>query len=248
MPHDAPNDMNEAVAREKLLSLTRELVEVHGETLTLTVVRQKSGLSRERINKLCGSWCELRAMAGLMPNGPHARHTLANEEIRESLRAAVVQHGDNLTLARFCQLTGFASTFLARRFGSWGQLRQSMGLEERAAIRDRYTDREIFDDIQQVVSRIHRVPTFHGYKREGGRISSQTMKNRFGTWQKVIYAYEDDLDRRSAGTASPRFRKDPGNPRAYFVFQCGKPLYYVEYDSEDFTRGKKTLLPPDFRL
>ena len=83
-----------------------------------------------------------------MPNGPHVRHKLSNEDIQERFRAAVAQHGEQVTLARFCQITGFASTFIVRRFGSWGQLRQSIGLAERAAIRDRYTDREIFDDIQ----------------------------------------------------------------------------------------------------
>lgn len=240
--------MNEAATLESFLAVARQLAQVHGESLTLAMVRRGSGLSRERIIKLCGPWCELRTLVGLSSHGPHARNSRSNSSIQERLRAAVAEHGENLTLACFCETTGFANALIARRFGSWGKLRQSIGLGARASIEDRYTDRQIFDDIQQVVSRIHRVPTFHGYKREGGRVSSQTMRNRFGTWQKVIYAYEDDLDRHSSGTPEPRFRKAPENPRAFYVFQCGEPLYYIEYDSMDFTGGKKTPLPRDFKL
>ena len=59
--------------REKLLALARELAHTLGESLTLTVVRRESGLSRERILKLCVSWRELRAAIGLSPYGPHTR-------------------------------------------------------------------------------------------------------------------------------------------------------------------------------
>ena len=236
------------LTREKLLALARELAHTHGESLTLTVVLRESGLTRTLLLKLCGSWCELRTAIGLTPDGPHSRTTLSNAAIVDKLRAAIAQHGENITQVLFCRLTGYATTLLAHRFGSWGQLRQSAGIAPRAKMQNRYTDQEIFDDILQVVSRIHRPPTYNGYKRNGGKISTQTLRDRFGGWQKVIYAFEDELDRRSPGRPQPRYRPDPRNPLVFYVFLCGKPLYYVVYDSPDLTTGTKTPLPPDFTL
>lgn len=120
-------------------------------------------------------------------------------------------------------------------------------LHSEPKMENHYTYQEIFDDMMQVVSRIHRQPTHRSYKNDGGKISAQTISDRFGGWQKAIYAYEDELDRRSPAQPQPRFREDPGNPRAFFVFLCGKPLYYLEYDSAEFTTGKKTPLPESFR-
>ena len=230
---------------EELLPLVRELAQNHGESLTLTAVQRNIGISRSRLLKLCSSWSQLRSDIGLSPDGPHARNQLSNESIRDKLRAAITQHGENITQAQFCQLTGFSSNLIEKRLGSWAQLRQSLGLAPRAKMDNHYTDQEIFDDIQQVVTGIHRRPTFVSYKLDGGTISSQTIRNRFGSWQKAIYAYEDELDRRSVAS-QPRYREDPENPLAFYVFLCGKPLYHIVYESPELKTGTKTPLPPDF--
>lgn len=233
---------------EELLPLARELAQNHGESLTLTAVQRNIGISRARLLKLCGSWSQLRTDIGLSPDGPHARNQLSNESIQDKLRAAIALHGENITQALFCQLTGFSTNLISKRWSSWAQLRQSLGLAPRAKMDNHYTDQEIFDDLQQVITRIHRRPTFVSYKLDGGTISSQTIRNRFGSWQKAIYAYEDELDRRHPDSSQNRYRQDFQNPLAFYVFLCGKPLYYIVYDSPERATCTKTPLPPDFKL
>lgn len=231
-----------SITRDQLLEFVRGLAQRDGEALSLATVRGETGLSRERILKLCGSWSELREAVGLRPYGPHSRDRLTNEAIQDQLRAAVAEHGENITYLRFCQLTGYSCTFLDRRFGSWSQLRQSVGLSRRAKMSNHYTDQEIFDDMLEVVKRIRRVPTHRSYKRDGGQISAQTIADRFGGWQKAIYAYEDELDRR-LNSKQLRYRQDPHKLLGFYVFLQGKLLYYFEYDSMEMTTGKKIELP-----
>lgn len=242
-----PSTPAATISREDLLAAARELAQTYGESLTLIGLCRTANVSRKRVIDLFGSWGQLRGELGLTPNGQHSPFTLSDDKIRDKLRAIVAEHGENVSLARFCDLTGYNPSLLYRRFGSWSALRRSIGISNRSQVPKQYSDREIFDDIFQVVCRIRRKPTFNSYKRDGGRISPQTMYLRFGSWEKVLYAYEDDLDRRSR-SPQPRYRQDPRNEKAFYVFLCGKPLFHIEYDSWEFTTGKKTPLPPDFEL
>ena len=230
------------VTREQLLDFVRDLARRDGEALSLATVRGETGLLRERILNLCGSWSELREAVGLRPYGPHHRERLTNEAIQDQLRAAVAEHGENITLVRFCCLTGYTAVFLNRRFGSWRKLRESVGLSRRAKMPEHYTDQEIFDDMLEVVKLIRRVPTRNSYKLDGGQISSQTIADRFGGWQKAIYAYEDEMERR-LNSKQLRYRDDPHNPLGFYVFLQGKLLYYFEYDSMEMRTGKRIELP-----
>lgn len=230
------------ITREQLVEFARGLAQRDGEALSLATVRGETGLSRERILKLCGSWSELREAVGLRPYGPLRRDRLANEAIQDQLRAAVAEHGENITLVRFCSLTSYTAVFLNRRFGSWSQLRQSVGLSRRAKMPEHYTDQEIFDDMLEVVKRIRRKPTKSRYKHDGGKIGAETIANRFGGWQRALYAYEDELDRR-LNTKQLRYRQDPHKLLGFYVFLQGKLLYYFEYDSMEMTTGKRIELP-----
>lgn len=247
MPQPPSSPSTPDLTRERLLTLVRDLASQHGASLTLTTVQRQLGISRNRLLNLCGSWTQLRADVGLAPHGPHSRDPLSNEMIQEQLREAINQHGGNITQAEFCRITGFSSNLITKRWGSWAQLRQSVDLGPRARMKNHYTDQEIFEDILQVVIRIHRRPTFASYKLDGGKISSQTIRNRFGSWERALHAYEDEMDRRSL-RPQLRYRVDPDTPHACFVFFQGKPLYHIVYDTPEHTTGKKTPLPPDFKL
>jgi hypothetical protein len=243
-PHSAPGA---AITREDLLARARELASVHGEALSQIALCQAAGITRKQLIRLFGSWGQLRQELGLTPDGLHSRQTLPDEAIRDKLRAVVAEHGENVSISRFSELTGYSVSLVVRRFGSWSALRKSIGISKRSQVPKQYSDQEIFDDIFQVVCRIHRKPTHNSYMRDGGTISPQTMCARFGSWEKVIYAYEDEMDRRRK-YPEPRYRQDPRNEKAFYVFLCGKPLYHIEYDTWEFTTGKKTPLPPDFEL
>lgn len=247
MPKSSTSRSTPTLTRKQLMRQARELAQKHGESLTLIAVQRAIGISRKRLLELCGPWHQLRTDLGLAPHGPHSRDRLSNDTIQQQLRDAMAQHGENIKQADFCRITGYSTNFIEKRWGSWAQLRQSVGLAPRAKMKNHYSDQEIFDDILQVVIRIHRRPTFASYKLDGGQISSQTIRNRFGSWEKAIHAYQDEMDRRSL-RPEPRFREDPTNPLGFYVFLCGKPQYYIEYDSVDMKTGTRTPLPPDFKL
>ena len=182
--------------REKLLALARDLAKTYGESLTLTAFRRETGLSQHLIFDLCGSWCQLRTDIGLTPEAPRARNKLSTEKIRDQLRAAIEQHGTNLSETRFCQLTGLSGAMLSRRFGSWGQLRESIGLAPRAVITQRYTDQQLMDDLFNVIAICRIFPPYHQYKRLGGKISAITLRDRFGSWPLTKDAFEDYMTQR----------------------------------------------------
>ncbi len=136
------------MTHEELLPLARELAQQHGEALTLTAVQRHIRISRARLLKLCGSWSQLRSAIGLLPDGPHARDPLSNEMIRDKLRAAIAQCGANIKRAEFCQMTGYSPNLISKRWGSWAQLRQSLGLAPHAKMENHYTDQEIIDEAE----------------------------------------------------------------------------------------------------
>ena len=133
---------------------------------------------------------------GLTPEAPRARNKISNEAILEKLKAAIAEHGENLSETRFCELTKLSGTMLSRRFGTWGQLRQLAGLAPRAQIEQRYTDQEIIDDIFQVVCRCHCYPSYGKYKSYGGLIAPITIRDRFGSWLQAKAAFDDYLAKR----------------------------------------------------
>lgn len=181
--------------REQLLSLARDIAQTYGESLTLTAFRRETGLSQHLIFDLCGSWCELRTAIGLTPEASRSRSQITNAAILEKLHSAIAEHGENLSESRFCQLTGLSGTLLSRRFGTWGQLRQLVGLSPRARIEPHYSDEQIFQDIFQVIERIRRRPTYGKYAFHGGRISAQTIRARFGSWHDALFAFQRYLER-----------------------------------------------------
>lgn len=214
--------------RDKLLSLARDLAKTYGESLTLTAFRRETGLSQHLIFDLCGTWCELRTAIGLTPEAPRARNKISNEAILEKLKSAIAEHGENLSETRFCELTKLSGTMLSRRFGTWGQLRQQVGLSPRAKIEQRYTDDQIFQDIFDVVARIHSKPSFRKYTLNGGKISAQTVRDRFGTWEDAMEAFQCYLDRRFSKTVRTRYVPDETNPNAYFIYRGDELIRRVE--------------------
>ena len=191
--------------REKLLTLARQLAIEYGESLTLTAFRRETGLSQHLIFDLCGSWCQLRTDIGLTPEAPRGRNKLTPQKIQDQLRSAVEQHGPNLSETRFCQLTGLSGAMIARRFGSWGQLRESIGLVPRAAIIQRYTDLQLMEDLFNVICVCRMFPPYHQYKRLGGKISAMTIRDRYGSWPLTRDAFERYMVRRTPGGQPCRF-------------------------------------------
>ncbi len=184
---------NHTYTREKLLNTARMLASVYGESLTLTAFRRETGLSQHLIFDLCGSWTQVRIDIGLTPQAPRAHPKFNIEQLKEMLRKAVDEHGPNLSEARFCRLTGISPSMITRRCGTWGQLRESIGISSRASMGLQYTDLQVMEDLFQVICRCRRFPPFHQYKRLGGKIAAETIRDRYGSWPLTQNAFENYL-------------------------------------------------------
>jgi len=165
----------------------------YGESLTLTAFRRETGLSQHLIFDLCGSWTQLRIDIGLTPHAPRARPKYNIEQLKDMLRTAVDEHGPNLSEARFCRFTGISPSMITRRCGSWSQLRESIGLAPRATVGEHYTDTQLMEDLFQVICRCRCFPPYHQYKRLGGKIAAETIRDRYGSWPLTQNAFENYL-------------------------------------------------------
>ena len=186
----------ERVSRDEVLACALELAKEYGESLTLTAFRRETGYSQWLIFDLFENWKNLGTAVGLTPEAPRARNKVSKEEILVPMREMAEQHGEFLTELIFLKATGFSGRMIADRFGSWGALRQAVGLKARAKIQRHYTDEELIEDMYRVYRRYRGRPIYHQHQRRGGKISPGTIRDRFGSWEGAKAGLKAFLRRR----------------------------------------------------
>lgn len=179
----------QTVTRKDVLETARRLAGDYGESLTLTAFRRETGLSQWAIFDLFGSWKELRVAVGLTPEAPRRRNKITREGILELARRLAAQHGELLTEWLFLQETGLSGRVVRDRFGSWGAVREAVGLKKRARPRPRYTEEELLEDLWRAW-RYNGTPRYHKHRWNGGQISPCTFIAKWGRWPVVVAAYE----------------------------------------------------------
>ncbi|MEZ6068210.1 MAG: hypothetical protein R3B90_21420 [Planctomycetaceae bacterium] len=181
----------QCVGRQAVLAAARELAEEYGESLTLTAFRRETGWSQHLIFDLFGNWKNLRVAVGLTPMAPRYRTRITKAEVVRKLRECVAAKGENLTEWEFCRESGVTSRLIQSRFGTWGALRESIGLEPRARMtRRKYSDLDCLKDLFAVYLRTGVRPRYHRHKQLGGKINPLTIRERYGTWENVRLAFE----------------------------------------------------------
>ena len=180
----------QTASRVEVLAAAADLAAQYGESLTLTAFRRETGYSQWLIFDLFGNWKNLRTELGLTPEAPRLKNKLTLEQLQTHLREVVAQHGENVSEIRFCKLTGISGGTIARRAGSWGALRQSLGLAPRAKQARIYSAADIMRDLHTVYCTLGRCPKIHEHQRRGGKINAMTIRDRFGSWRKVRIALE----------------------------------------------------------
>ncbi len=168
--------------RDVVLSLARGLVETYEERLTLTDFQRETGISQRVIYDLFGSWKSVRMEVGLGAEVPRDSNGITAEHILELMRNQVVEQGEQITMRRFMEETGLSARMIETRFGSWGALREVVGLSGRANILPQYTDEELLEDLYRVYRLVRERPVYDKHKLRGGRISPGTFCHRFGSW------------------------------------------------------------------
>ena len=185
-----PRNKLQTISRRDMLSIARELAAEYGESLTLTAFRRETGFSQWLIFDLFGNWKNLRTELGLTPEAPRARNKLTLEQLQKTLREVIAEQGENISELKFCKLTGISGSTIARKAGSWGELRMSLGLVPRARIPQRYSDQDLILDLFRVYRVLKRCPRMTEHKRFGGRIPAMTIRDRFGSWKNVRVVFE----------------------------------------------------------
>ncbi len=181
------------IQRTDVLKKARDLAEDYGERLTLTVFQRETGVAQRVIYDLFGSWKSVRMEVGLGAEAPRLPNKVTREEILERMREVVGELGEDVTMRVFMNETGFSGRMIETRFGSWGALREAVGLSRRARIQPLYTDEEILEDLYRVYRIFRERPVYDKHKLRGGRISPGTICHRLGSWDWACRRLKDLL-------------------------------------------------------
>lgn len=88
------------------------------------------------------------------------------------------------------------------RFGGWAKAVEAAGSVPGGYGTTRYTDDELFDDIQRLWEHIGRQPTCNEM-RKNGKVHPETYSKRFGSWIKAVHAFCEDRNSDSANNEVP---------------------------------------------
>jgi hypothetical protein len=108
--------------------------------------------------------------------------------IKELQRVSDLLKKQNITANEFKQYGNIGVTTIRRRFGSWNRALTKAGLE--AIHRINIPNEEIFQDIDQVWSKLEHKPSYKEFNKLS-RFSSNTLEKRFGSYLKALKAYID---------------------------------------------------------
>lgn len=123
-----------------------------------------------------------------------SRTPVTKDDLINELQSVQNKHPDaQLTYALYKSNGGnyHIDSFRAR-FGSWAKAVEAAGsVPGGYGSTTRYSNEELFDEMQRLWEHIGRQPTFDEM-RDGGKISPTTYCNRFGGWSKAIHSFCDD--------------------------------------------------------
>ncbi len=90
---------------------------------------------------------------------------------------------------KFC-----ADTF-TRRFGSWRNALQKVGLEVADMQRERVNDEEYFSNLENIWRTLGKQPVQGDIEKLLSRYSATAYKKRFGTWRKALEAFVEYINK-----------------------------------------------------
>jgi hypothetical protein len=114
---------------------------------------------------------------------PKRRFT--TEYISNLAKAAFHEHGHNLSLHQFSQLSGLSIGIIQLRLGSWLQFKRSLGLDPQPASPTRPTHRRdnILNQLWKLAGTESGITLARFSNRTG--ISEKTIARHFGSWSKL---------------------------------------------------------------
>ncbi len=133
------------------------------------------------------------------------------ESLLETLQAVAAEHGPDVTVFQFRQLTGTTPYAINNRWGNWTNLRRAAGLPVRAHAGLVYSDEELWSEYHRIAVDVNAYPTHADFNRLSKRCF-YTLETRFGNTEQIHLQYRHWLAAHCPGEA-PKFLE--GCPEGY---------------------------------
>jgi 5-methylcytosine-specific restriction endonuclease McrA len=155
-------------------SPTTEQYEKHGQFSPSTIIKRFHG------------WKAALSAAGLKPVNNNGGTENA-EALADLKRVSQLLDRHTVTTTEYGAHGHFASSVLARRFGSWNQALVAAGLNP--SRRYRVPDDELFENLEYMWQSLGRQPKYMEVEKPLSRFSAGTYEARFGGWRKALEAF-----------------------------------------------------------
>ncbi len=213
---------------EILAEIRRVATLVPNGALSRTAFEEHSRVSSKTVRRRFGTWEGALARAGLGERysgkavtqkqlQPVGRQ-MTNDELLVELREIAEKVGrDVITRQDVDEHSRVGSAIFSRRFGSWPNAVQSAGLQV-ARSGQRFTDDELFENLLAVWTFHGRPPTHDEMREAPSRVTGDTYRERFRTWNRAIAAFVE--------RANTEHESQP-------IVEAASPLKKVERAAED---------------
>lgn len=108
--------------------------------------------------------------------------------IKNIKRVAKKLDKNTLTTSEYRQQGKFSPKTITNRFGSWPAALEKAGLEP-STINAKASDKELFDNLRDVWTKLERQPRSKDMKRPLSKFSDKPYIRRFGSWQAALKAF-----------------------------------------------------------
>ena len=143
-----------------------------------------------------GSWNEALKKAGLALERGHLKNHLyceSDEDFFEDVRAVAAQLGRNyVSIEEYAKYGKYSHASKVNKYKSWDNIMCESGLERtpfRTGPNMKYSDEELFQEIERVWIKLGRQPTTNDIRRGEFRIGQNTFLRRFGSWRKTLETF-----------------------------------------------------------
>lgn len=111
------------------------------------------------------------------------------KDVAQKLSVKKLSRGQYDVCGKFC-----ADTF-TRRFGSWRNALQKVGLEVVEMQKERIDDEEYFSNLESVWRTLGKQPAQSDIEKPLSKYSVSAYKGRFGTWRKALEAFVEYINK-----------------------------------------------------
>ncbi len=173
---------------------------IKDEYITIKEFNKYTKANASTIQRKFGGWQKALEASGLSHryNGKpvtekmknQAGKGISNEEfLMEIRRIAEKLQKSSITHSDFNNNSIYSSATIAKRFGNWDIAIKEAGLKSH--IRPPLSEQDMFENILNVWTHYGRQPTYKEMNIKPSIITGKTYENRFGTWRRALYAFEE---------------------------------------------------------